>query len=98
KTGSDQPADTEDAQQATGEVIGATWPDPSDVIAEDVFPTLDSTREKVRIGVQGIYVTDETMELRLVVTPEENVEQVRLVDITRNMFSQVSIALIDREN
>ncbi|QGH68185.1 hypothetical protein [Pseudactinotalea sp. HY158] len=83
---------------ASGDPINATWPDPDDVIAEDVFPTLKSEKQKVRIGIQSIVVSGETMELRLVFTPEENVEEVRLNEITKNMWHEVPIALIDREN
>lgn len=89
----------EDAGGATaGEPIAATWPDAENLVAEDVFPTLKSADQKVRVGVEGIFVTDKTMELRMVFTPEENLDEVRANDITKNMYQEVSIALIDREN
>src|SRR5699024_6183337 len=61
-------------ETAAGEPIGATWPDGENLVAEDVFPTLKSEDQKVRVGIEGIFVTDKTMELRMVFTPEENLD------------------------
>lgn len=100
--GSEQEAmsDQEDSSQElnSGDPVKATWPDDEDLVAEDVFPTLDSEDEKVRVGIESIVVTDDTMELRMLFSPEENVDELRFVDITRNMYSTVDVNLIDREN
>jgi len=100
--GSEQEAvsDQDDSSQAqdSGDPVEATWPDDDDLVAEDVFPTLDSEDEKVRVGIESIVVADDTMELRMLFSPEENVDELRFVDITRNMYSTVDVNLIDREN
>ena len=85
-------------ETAAGEPIGATWPDGENLVAEDVFPTLKSEDQKVRVGIEGIFVTDKTMELRMVFTPEENLDEIRANVITKNQYQEVDIDLIDREN
>ena len=97
ESGDDAGAEDGDSA-ASGEPIGATWPDAENLVAEDVFPTLKSADQKVRVGIEGIFVTDKTMELRMVFTPAENLDEVRANDITKNMYQDVNIALIDREN
>jgi len=89
---------TGDAQQASAEPINATWPEEDELVAEDVFPTLKSEEQKVRVGIESIVVNDDTMELRMVFSPEENVDELRFVDITKNMYSEVDVNLFDRDN
>lgn len=98
-TQNDQSA-TQDDEKASSQSdpVEATWPDDEDLVAEDVFPTLRSADQTVRVGIEDIIVTDDTMELRMVYTPEENLEDVRFVDVTTNMYSSPEVALIDREN
>lgn len=89
--------DAETAETPSGETIDASWPDPDNVIAEDVFPVPGSERDKIRIGIEAIVVTDETMELRLMLTPEEGGDGVRVWDVLREQ-TNVDVRLIDREN
>ncbi len=67
------------------------------VIAEDVFPAEDVPRAEVRVGIEGIIVTDETMELRLVLTPEEGAAGIQVGDVLNEVLA-VDVRLIDREN
>lgn len=90
--------DTSDSSDSSGTPIGASWPDPDDVIAEDTFTVPGTDRQKVRIGIQSIAVHGDVMELRLLFTPEENVDSLRVMDVMKNSFSTVDIRLIDREN
>src|SRR5699024_11492145 len=73
----DEPGGEDGNEPGAGEPIGATWPDEENLVAEDVFPTLKSEDQTVRVGIEGIFVPDKTMELRMVFTPEENLDEVR---------------------
>lgn len=88
----------EDSPQTSAEPVNATWPEEDELVAEDVFPTLKSEDQKVRVGIESIVVNDDTMELRMVFSPEENVDELRFVDITKNMYSEVDVNLFDRDN
>lgn len=93
------PESTADTAEADATPVAATWPDPENLVAEDVFTTLDSTEEKVKIGIEGIIVDGDTMELRLLFTPEENLEKVKLNEVLPYATRvHMDIKLIDREN
>lgn len=95
----DEPESGDDETEVvnTGEAIGASWPDPNNVVAEDVFPVPGSERDKIRIGIEAIVVTDETMELRLMLTPEEGGDGIRVWDVLREQIA-IEVRLIDRVN
>lgn len=92
----EEPADDADPAPS-GQAGGARWPDPENVVAEDIFPVPGSERDKIRVGIEGIIVTEETMELRLVLTPEEGGDKVRVWDVLHDQ-ANVDVRLIDREN
>src|SRR5699024_5043916 len=85
----DEPGGEDGNEPGAGEPIGATWPDEENLVAEDVFPTLKSGSNGARVGIEGDFVTDKTMELRMVFTPEENLDEVRANDITKNQYQDV---------
>lgn len=87
--------DVDDA--ADGEADGARLPDPKNVVVEDVFTAPNSERDTVRVGIEGIIVTEQTMELRLVLTPEDGGDGLRVWDVLREE-ANVDARLIDREN
>lgn len=100
--GSEEPeaaeeSETPEASDGSGDPIRATWPDPDNAVADDVFTIPESEREKVRIGIEAIVVTDQTMELRLMLTPDEGGEGLRVWDVLREE-ANLDVRLIDREN
>lgn len=80
----------------TGEsgVPGVEFPDPDDAIAEEVFTAPGTEGTQVRVGIEEIIVTERTMELRLLLTPEGG------EDMTASgmLGHQRGATLIDREN
>lgn len=100
--GSEEPeaaeeSETPEASDGSGDPIRATWPDPDNAVADDVFTIPESEREKVRIGIEAIVVTDQTMELRLMLTPDEGGDGLRVWDVLREE-ANLDVRLIDREN
>lgn len=80
----------------TGEsgVPGVEFPDPDDAIAEEVFTAPGTEGTQVRVGIEEIIVTERTMELRLLLTPEGSDEMA-----ARHILGDSRGAmLIDREN
>lgn len=98
------PAPTDDgvdgAATVTGEgaAIGVSFPDPDDVVAEATFPAPNHPGEEIRIGVESIIVTEQTMELRLVITPLFDEGPVSVLDLLENGTGVVPGTLIDRVN
>jgi len=99
----DAPADAAPTTDATEPAADAgpevSRLDPDDVVADATF-TMPGTDDEVRIGVVGVFVTDEAMELRLVVTPgfDDDGEPVRVYDLLQNGTGVIPTTLIDRQN
>ena len=85
--GADEPAGT----------VGVDFPDPEKVVADATFTVPGTESDKVRFGIESIVVSDRTMELRLVMTPEFD-DGGSAASVYDALGQNVSVALIDREN
>jgi hypothetical protein len=101
----DRPTDTsEDTTDATGGnteqptgTVGVDFPDPEKVVADATFTVPGTEGDEVRFGIESIVVSDRTMELRLVMTPEFD-DGGRAASVYDALGQDTNIALIDREN
>jgi hypothetical protein len=84
------------ADEPTG-TVGIDFPDPEKVVADATFTVPGTEADKVRFGIESIVVSDRTMELRLVMTPEFD-DGGSAASVYDALGQHVNIVLIDREN
>jgi hypothetical protein len=98
---SENTVDATDAAEGNTEqpagTVGVDFPDPEKVVADATFTVPGTEADKVRFGIESIVVSERTMELRLVMTPEFD-DGGRAASVYDALGQDTNIALIDREN
>lgn len=96
--GQEEPVDSGDDPAATNNSVTVDTPSFDNVVMDGTFEVSRTPGTKVRVGVEGVYVSGPVMELRLVLEKLEGDGHTDVLQVLQETLNNPDLSLVDRVN